>query len=499
MPKADRTSKKPQPETERSSAAPSELPVFQPARAYTQDLAAWATNLRFSDLDDALIEKATFSVQDCLALCLYVGQKTDCGRSIARYALAESGKPQATVIGYGKEATAELAALANGTFALGLEFEDVHIGSGSHPYATVVPAALAMAERLGSDGRELLTAVVAGHEIACRVGTASGCKARDGQYMTWSRGLYTQQVFNVFGAAAAAAMLLKLDAGDTAMALGIAGEQAAGTQQSHGEGVYSRRLHGGLAAANGVRAALLVASGITGPKEFLEGRYGLYQALDLQFDADQLTRDLGSNWEFLDTWYKNYPSYTISHGPIQALLELRRKHSIDPANVERVVGYQAQWTQWHLRKDFPTQVVAQYGPRFLLATALLRGKYGLEEIQEETLNDEEIQTFAREKVDIVLDERLTKLRDTTPPPRTWPGAVKIVLKDGRELYAEVLRPLGSPGNPMSKDQMRAKFMSLASGSGVLDNAQVNELYEKVQRLREGGKVTEVTALLKRSS
>ena len=475
---------------------PSTLSEHKPDREYTKDLARFAAELRYDDLSDELITKAIYSIQDCLGLDLYVGTQTDCGRNIAQHALRESGADHtATVIGYGRRATPELAALANGTMGLGFEFEDVHMGAKTHPYATIVPAALGIAERVGSNGHEFIAAVVAGHEIACRIGVASRCRDSDGEHMVWRRGVYTQQVFSVFGAAVAAGKLLGLDPEGIANAMGIAGEQAAGSQQSHDEGTWSRRLHGGLAAANGVRAALLANGGFTGPTHVLEGRYGLYTMFALEFHPDLLMRNLGEEWEFLDVWYKAYPSYTISHAMIESVLKLRKEHNIEPEQVDRVIGFQPRWTQSHLRTDFPTLVSVQYGPRFLLATALLRGKFGLEEVQEETLNDERIHRFARDNVDIVLDEPYTTIRDTTPPPRTCPGGAEIVMKDGRKLKAESLYPLGSPNNPQSRDQMKAKFETLIGASKVLKESETRELYGRIQRLEQDIPVTEVTELL----
>ena len=463
--------------------------------APTRALAHFASTLRYADLPPAVVAKAEASTRDWLGVSLYGALRVDSGPVLALYAADESGKSTSTVIG-GRSASAELAALANGTAALSFEFEDVHIGSQSHPYATVQPAALAVAERTGASGRDFLTAVAIGNEIACRIGAASRVRVRDGSYMASRRGLYPQQLFCVFGAAAAAGRLLGLNGDQMADALGIAGEQAAGTMQSHVEGAWTRRLHGGLGAANGVRAALLAAAGVTGPRAFLEGKHGFYTAFDLEFHPEILVGRLGTAWEFLDVWYKAYPCATTAHGMLESVLTLVRSHGLTPDNVEKIIGVQPPWSASANEKTSNTsRIAAQYGPRSILATALVCGKYGLEETEVDEARAALIRTIADERVEIHADERLARIRDESEPlidpdgtsndtGRTSPGAAEIHLRDGRRLTYESLYPLGSARNPMSDAVLREKFDRLVVTSGIRDRAGGAAIWDAVAGLRD---------------
>lgn len=475
----------------------------------TRMLARFAATASFQDLPETVVAKTIDSTRDCLGVCLYGALRVDSGPVLARYAVQESGGAKsATVIGGGK-ALAEFAALANGTSALSFEFEDVHIGSQAHPYASVHPAALAMAERVGASGRECLTALAVGNEIACRIGVASRVRSSDGSYMASRRGLYPQQLFCVFGAAAAAGRLLRLDEDRMADALGIAGEQAAGTMQSHNEGAWARRLHGGLGAANGVRAALLAAAGVTGPRSVLEGKHGFYTAFDLESHPEALTAGLADQWEFLDVWYKAYPCATTAHGMLESVLGLVREHGLRASDVEGIVGIQPPWSASANEKPKAgaSQIAAQYGPRMILATALVRGKYELEETHLDPEDLALVRKFAEERIEIQADERLARIRDESRPlvdpvspgetGRTSPGAAEIVLKDGSRLFKEVLFPLGSPRNPMNEAALRKKFDRLVLRSGICEADAANSIWNTVGALTEDIPVAELMEKLRR--
>ncbi|MBI2857972.1 MAG: MmgE/PrpD family protein [Chloroflexi bacterium] len=464
----------------------------------TKELAQFATNLRFEDLPTNVVEQAKNSIRDHLGNALFVGQQTPWGKSIAEFALKESqGNRTATVVGYRRGATEELAALANGTLGLGFEFEDVHLGGASHPAATIVPAALATAERETGQrkkpvsGKDAITAIVAAHEVAARIGTASHKETTEGDEMTW-RGLHYQQVFLVFGAAVASGKLLGLDAERMAMALGIAGEQAAGTEQSHTEGAWSRRLHGGLAAANGIRAARLASWGFIGPTQILEGERNFYRAFAIQFHPEELTRGLGTEWDILDVWYKAYPCHGIAHPVIEAVLQLRQEYGLKPDQVELLTAYVSKSKAAHQRTDFPTIAAAQQAPRYLVAAAMVKGQVTVAEFTEEALRDPKVLSFAKDRVAIVQDPDINRRRSIIRP-RTQLGRVVIKLKDGRELGREVIHPLGTVGNPMKREQMEAKFNQLAVGN--MAPAQIENLRKKLGQLEDAKSVFELTDIL----
>ncbi|MDP2953402.1 MAG: MmgE/PrpD family protein, partial [Chloroflexota bacterium] len=236
----------------------------------TMALAQFVSRLKFQDLPADVVERTKDVVQDCIGLCLFVGRHTPWGRTIAQFAIDEGfGQGNATVIGYPKPTVPGKAALANGTFAYSYEYNDGIQIAPSHVYPIVVPAALAMAERQGSSGADLLTSVVAGVEVHARVGMGVAPHAR--VTSTVGRGLVSSQVYGAFGGAATAASLLHLDAEKTAMAMGIAADYAGGNFQGMAEGAWTRQWHSGVAAEGGITAALLAQRGFIGPLKVLEG------------------------------------------------------------------------------------------------------------------------------------------------------------------------------------------------------------------------------------
>lgn len=462
----------------------------------TRVLSEYCAALDFNQLPVEVVQQAKKVVTDYVGVCLYVGRNTPWGKVIAQYALDEvqGGKAPATVIGYSGNSTAGKAALANGTMALGIEYEDVHIGSQLHPYAAVVSSALAVAEKEKLSGRELITAIVSGYEVMARTSIASG------RYMgrrTLSRGLYPTQVFGVLGAAAVTAKLLGLDAEKTAIALGLAGEQSAGTMQSHAEGVWSRRFHGGKAAENGITAGYLAAKGFIGPSKILEGDFGIYKGLALEFAPQRLTAGLGESYEIMEIMLKVHACCAVWHSTIDAVLQLREEEKIQPDDVEKITGFIRKLIPLHEHFDkfFPTIMAAQYSMPFCVTTALFRGRVTPFEFTDESICDKELLDFATTRVETVFDEHIEEI-GVEKHTHTHPSRVIMKLKDGREFQREIIFPRGQQRNPQTMEELQAKFMLLART--VLSERQAREVYETICKLEEIEQINLLGDMLKGS-
>ena len=457
----------------------------------TLTLAAHCSALEFGDLPTPVVNQAKVALQDCLGVGLFVSMRTPWGQAIRRFALAElAAAGVATIFGSSGMTTPGRAALANGTCAQGFEYEDVHVRSPGHPECCVVPSALAMAELVGASGQELLTAIVAGCEVMVRVGLASG---RDLGHPTVARGLFPQPLYGIFGAAASAARILRLDAGQTAMVLGLAGEQAYGTLQSTTEGVWSKRWHTGRVDEAGVNAALLVREGFIGPKRILEGEFGLYATHRLDFDPDPLVRAFRPPFEIMDLWFKHYPCWGVIHGAVDAVLLLRKEDRVEPREVEWLEGAVPRFASTaFLQNHTPESVMAaQTSLPYCLAAAMVRGKLTPEEFTDEAIQDPEVLEFARTKVRPVLDEELEARRRGR---LDFGGRAVVRLKDGRQLMREVNVPRGHPANPMTADEMGVKFTTLATP--VLGSAGAQRLYDEIQKIERVECVRDFTRLLR---
>jgi 2-methylcitrate dehydratase PrpD len=465
----------------------------------TKLLAEFAASLRYEALPENVIAKAKASIRDFLGVALYVSRNTPWGKTIADFAIKQGyGATVSTVIGYGKNTVPSRAALANGTFGLGFEFEDFHPWAGMHPESFTVPAALAVAELRKASGKMLITAVVAGHEVAPRARMATG-KTLDGKGLM-VRGLYPQAVFGGFGAAAAAGLILGLNSDEMATAVGLAGEQAGGTMESHKEGAWSRRMHSGHAAERGVSAALLAAEGFLGPRQIFDGEQNIYKAMGIQCDPAKLTYALGQHWAMADIGYKSYSCAIGFHSAIDILLELKRELNYSADDVAKVTVYKPGTTPIHLRTDFPTIIAAQYSAPFSIATAIIKGRVTPAEFTAETLRDEALLRFAREKVEVVPNEAMEAERENErkASPDTLvlqknPGRVVLRLNDGRVFERRRDYPTGHPLQPMSLQQMIDKFTGLATA--VLPRAQADKINSTCENLENLGDCSELAAML----
>jgi 2-methylcitrate dehydratase PrpD len=307
-----------------------------------------------------------------------------------------------TVIGRETGASAEHAALLNGTFAHTLDFDDTNIGARLHPGAPVIAAVLAAAEAADATGADLVAGIVAGYEVTCRIGRALG----EGVY---DRGFHPTAIAGTFGAAAGAARVFGASAAEIQSALGIAGSMAAGSMQFLSNGSWNKRLHPGLAARNGLLASMLARNGFRGSEQALEGDSGALVNYSSEIRPGELTRNLGSEWFMLDTGFKPYPSCRLTHTATDLCLQLRDDLGRPPADEEITVAISPRADSivggGEPRKVRPQSVVdAQFSVRYQCAVALLDGEVNWSSYAD--LLRPDVIDLA-ERLDVVVDPELT--------------------------------------------------------------------------------------------
>ena len=363
---------------------------------------------------------------------------------IALQTLADfSGGKQATVVGRSERVDALSAAFLNAASANVLDFCDTHVPTAIHPTAPVVPALLALAELTRVSGRDLLLALVLGHEVECRVGIAMSPSH-------YQRGWHITSTCGVFGAAVGAGKLLGLSAQQMIFALGAAATQSGGLCECLGTPAKSVSV--GNAARNGLLSALLAAKNFDGPAEPLTGVQGYYHALNEMPDLSSLTQNLGETWEILGTAYKPYPCGFVIHPVLDCVLDWR---SANPAAVvgKVIVAGNPLLAARADRPDISTGREAQVSTQHAVAAALVTGKAGVDEFTDACVNDPKV---------LALRGKVTVLRDEAFP--TTSAAVEITTADGKVHKVAQAAARGSADNPMSDRDLEDKLRTAAANA-----------------------------------
>ncbi len=411
-----------------------------------------------------LIAAANDALLDTLG-CIVFGSLQPWTRAAQAYALATASDGPCTIIGTDRTTTPAMAAFANGAAAHAFELDDVHEEAISHPGAVVVPAALAVAEQLDASGTELLEAIVVGYEAMGRAGIAVGPASH------MLKGFHPTSMSGVFGSAAASGRLLGLNEQQLNAAFGIAATLASGTMEFAASGGMTKRIHAGRAAEGGVMAAMLVHHGLDGPSDGLAGTYGFCTVFSDAPQPDLLTRGLGERWMIDEITVKPYAACSDVHPMIQATAELRAVHGFD---ADRVVRVEAEGPTKAARQNSMDGTVsvmaAQYSAEFNIANALLNDPTDPGVYHPSRIGDPAIAELQSKVVSVTAAEEF----DAT---YAWKmgGRVRITLDDGVVLERTVHGQKGSMHEPLSTEELRAKFAALVGPSAVSLEAAVRGL------------------------
>lgn len=434
----------------------------------TARLAEFVTDTQYSDLPTEVIEKAKLLMLDQLGCQLAFATLPWC-KDVYQYVLNNKiGKQESTVVCYGLKVSAEDAAFANAVFGHGFEMDDTELSTASHPGVAVIPAALAVAESLQADGKDLITAIVTGYEVLIRVGAAS--------HTMMNRGFHTTSVLGPLGAAAAVSKILGLDIFQTVNALAIASSSSGGIAEYTESGGTVKRVHAGFAAANGLRAALLAKNGVTGPRTAIEGKKGFCRAYADSYSFEELTKDLGQKFEIMFTGTKPYCCCAAQHSAIDAVSAIMQEHRVVPEEIEKIrVRQKARDVRAIGSIIEPQDIVsAQFSGRFGIALRLVKGSNGFRDYSEENLSDKGIGNIVR-RIEYEADEELEKAN-----PSGAPATVRIQLKDGNTYEKTVQFAKGTVQNCMNRTELIDKFRELA-GIVLMEN-HIREIIKKMEEL-----------------
>lgn len=432
-----------------------------------QRLAQFCVDTRFEDLPPALVAQAKRHILDTFGATL-AGADSDVAKQARRVFEGETGHSR--VWGTQVRVGAAQAAMLNGVAAHALELDDT--GGCDHSGAVVLPAVMAavsLAARPVS-GREFITAVVIGYEVGRRVLEAcGGYSAHNGA------GWHSTATCGVFGAAAASARILGLNAEQLRSALGIAGSFSGGLWAFIHDGSQSKKLHSGRAAEGGLLAARFAQQGITGPAQLFDDVWGGFLKT-LAVETAQpgaLDANLGSVWKLARCSIKPYASCRGTHSAIDALGLLLEQLEVDADQVEDIQVSLCGFLQDMCGgQDVSTLAAAQMSLPYALAARLVHGHCRLEAYDDEQRSDPRIDRWLS-RIRLEVDTQLSE--DGEP-------IVSVRTVDGRQASLCVDPPLGAPGNPLSDAALEQKFFSLAVR--VMRRLQAEELAGHLWRLEQ---------------
>jgi 2-methylcitrate dehydratase PrpD len=457
-----------------------------------QQVAGFVAALHREPPPALVLDDAARRVRDVIGNSL-AASDTEPGRVVLELANEASGRGEATTFGSGARLPAGSAAFVNGTLAHALDFDDTHLPSILHPSASVVPASIAVAERLALDGRDLCTAVAIGDEVCIRLGLA-GYDERLGNSVFFERGLHATSICGTIGAAAAAAYLMRLGPAQAGHALGIAVSMGAGILEANRTGGTVKQIHCGWAAHAGIAAADLARLGITGPPTAFEGRFGFLQAyLGDRSQPDLLVDRLGEEWVVMDTFFKPYPANHFTHAVIDCALALRE--GVRPDQIQRVeIGVAAPVLRTIAEpEDQKMRPASGYAAKFsgpyTFAAAFLGGGglgVGLDDFTDAAAADPARLQLAG-LVRFHADEECSTIY-----PRQFPAVARAHLLTGESREARVMANRGGPQNPLSDAELSAKFRSNAGTR--LPSDRIDRLDAELARLVDVESVTALVSL-----
>ena len=430
----------------------------------------------------AITRRAAIDAIGAMTAASGLGEGCDAFAALAK----ESNEGGAcSVLGYGSRTSPIMAAFANGAMAHALDFEDTHDATLVHPHAAVVPAALAAAEFAGNvSGRDFLDAVAIGADLSCRLALGLTESAE-------KRGFYFIPMLSAYGAAAAAARVLKLSEAEIVQSLALASTQAVFSDALMSyPASHLRAVRDGFSARAGVTAALLARRGLQAFDRPIEGPGGLYANFARgKFDAARMVNGLGQDYEGAKVSFKPWPSCRGTHAFVESALSLAREDTIVADRIERidvtVSPFFAVLCEPPEQKRRPkTAIDAKFSIPFTVAIALGQGDVTLQDFTTARLSDPRLHALA-DKVQHNVEPAWTQAQSTR-------GVLSLSLADGRRLTREVIDPLGHPLNPMDERALRRKVEDcLAVAREPMDAAAVRRLIGRHEELEQVTDMREV--------
>ena len=445
---------------------------------FTQRLADYIGALKYNDLPLNVVQQAKKVILDALA-CQLACSQLENGRLIVQFGGTLGGRPEASVFGGDYRTSAVNAALVNGTLGHGDEIDESLEDIG-HVSAVVVPVAFACGEKEARSGKDMITAVIAGYDVAGRLANAGMVTSR------LTRGLGTAML-SAFPGTAAASSILRLNPRQTSIAFGLAASQAGGFYDLSSEAKHGAKsaMHG-FVARDSVTSALLAQCGYDGPQAPFDGPCNVFDTFVGQTcDPAELIKDLGKKFPIMETCLKLYSAGHPIHAAVDALLKILEREGIGAENIKSILARQPTVEQRVVDNREMPEINIQY----CLAVAAFDRKLTWDQYTPQRERDPKVldlKSRVKSIPDPVLDER----KKTT---KAHSAEVEVETGDGRKFSQRTDYPPGDPGNPASHEQIEQKAMHYASG--VLGRKKTELLIETVNNLETVADLNQLGELL----
>lgn len=449
----------------------------------SQQVAKFVASSAYGDIPSPVRERAKLVMIDAIGTAFAASRYPFA--PVAMSALSSLGSGDSTVIGLDAKLALRDAVVMNGILVHGLDYDDTYLPGSVHLSASCVPTVLGMGAHTKASGKEMLMACLLGLEVTARIAAAA-----QGGFV--NAGFHATGIAGVFGSAVAAGRLMKLDAAQHTLAQGVALSVTSGTLQPLQEGSWTKRLHPGWAGASGITAAAFARSGYVGPAKAYEGRFGLYTCFLGEHAASAqpglVAKGLGDTWEFTRTSIKLFPACHQLHAFMNAAIKLSHEQTFSADNVESVRTLICDAAVPLVCEPLASKLKpassysAQFSLPYSVACALVRGKFGLNEIEAPAYTDPEL---------LKLAHKVSYEIDPNPGfPKSRSGEVIINMKDGRELRC---RDNIMPDEPASAEAIIAKFMQ--NTDGILPCARAERVREAVLGIEQVTDGNELTRML----
>ena len=452
-----------------------------PPNTIALQLARFVRSLTYDDIPADVVSQTKLLVLDQLGVELIGStlQWTQPALKLVQH--APSIKQESTVINHGIKTVAWDAALVNATFGQGCELDDMAFGSAGHIGTATIPAALAMAEREHTNGKQFVTSIVAGYEVMYRLMSSV-------QPHHAVRGFQSQGIGGPYAAAAVAGKILALNENEMVNAFGIAGSHSAGSLEYDQSGGEVKRLHAGLAARGGIQSAILGQYGLTGPATIIEGKRGFCHIFSDKSDPDLVVKNLGQTFNIRQAWIKMYPAVATIHTAIAAVAELTEKHQLTPDDVAEINVGIAEHSLLHGAAIVqPTDVAsAQFSLGFSIALTIARRSNDLRFYMDPS-------QWAKQDISGLAHKVKAYAHPEARGEKRTMAVVDIKCVDGKILRSVKPYPIGSPKNPAPQEAVYRKFRSLAAS--VLNQHQIDQLIDVVEAVEKIDDITKITPTL----